>query len=161
MRGNDKVIEQLNAALSAELTAISQYIVHSEMQHDWGYHGLGNYIKKQAIDEMRHAEGLIERILFLEGTPNINVMPAAKIGANVKDQLANDLAAETEAVRAYNAAAKICADQNDHGTRDLFQKMVVDEEQHTDYLESQLGMIEQMGLPNYLAQQIGGAEGGA
>lgn len=160
MTGNEKIIEQLNAALKAELTAICQYIIHSEMCHNWGYHALGGNIKKQAIDEMRHAEGLIERILFLEGTPHLDVLPTPRIGASVKAQVENDLAAEVEAVRQYNAAAALCAGAGDNGSRSLFEKMVKDEEEHTDYLEAQLTMIEQMGIENFLAQQMRGpAEG--
>jgi bacterioferritin len=156
MRGNEKVIEQLNGALKAELGAILQYIVHSEMQNNWGYQKLGGYIKKQAIDEMRHAEGLIERILFLEGTPNVDVMPGPQIGGNVKAQLENDLAGELGAVRQYNAAVKICTDAGDNGSRELFEKMVGDEEGHANWLEGQLFMIDQTGLDNYLATQIHG-----
>ncbi len=159
MKGNEKVIAQLNAALSEELGAIMQYIVHSEMQHNWGYHKMGNYIKKQAIDEMRHAEGLIERILYLEGTPEVSVALKPAIGANMKSQLENDLAGESRAVKMYNEAVAICVAANDNGTRELFEGMVKDEEQHEDWLEAQLGMIEEVGLQNYLAQQMGGAEG--
>lgn len=154
MQGNQEVIDQLNAALKAELTAIMQYIVHAEMQHNWGYNRLGDYIKKQAIDEMRHAEGLIERILFLDGVPKVDVMMGPKVGANVKDQLSNDLAAETEAVQMYNAAVKICEQAKDNGSRALFEKMVTDEEQHADWLETQLHMVGEAGLENYLAQQM-------
>ena len=158
MRGNEKVIEQLNAALQAELSAIVQYIVHSEMLHNWGYHRLGAYIKKQAIDEMRHAEGVIERILFLEGAPKVDVMPAPKIGSNVKSQFENDLSGEVEAVGQYNAAVQICAGAGDNASRALFEKMVKDEEEHTDYLETQLQMIAEIGLDNYLAQHMHGGE---
>jgi len=154
MRGKDKVIAELNEALKAELTAIVQYIVHAEMCHNWGYDRLGGYIKKQAIDEMKHAEGLIERILFLDGTPRVDVMPTPKIGANVKAQLENDLAAEKEAVSQYNSAVAACAEAGDNASRALFEKMVSDEEKHTDYLESQLFMIGEVGFDNYLAQQI-------
>ncbi len=154
MRGNDKVIAQLNEALKAELTAIIQYIIHAEMCNNWGYDRLGGYTKKQAIDEMKHAEGLIERILFLYGTPRVDVMPTPKIGATVKAQLENDLAAEMEAVIQYNSAVAICAEAGDNASRALFEKMVADEEKHTDYLESQLFMIGEVGFDNYLAQQI-------
>lgn len=156
MRGNDNVIQQLNEALKAELTAIVQYIVHAEMCHNWGYDRLGGYIKKQAIDEMRHAEGLIERILFLEGTPKVDVMPTPRIGANVKAQLENDLAAELEAVSEYNSAVAACTEAGDSTSRALFEKMVKDEEEHTDFLEAQLFMIGEVGFDNYLAQQIHG-----
>jgi bacterioferritin len=154
MRGSEKVIQQLNDALKSELTAITQYMVHAEMLSNWGYRRLGGYIKKQAIDEMRHAEGLIERILFLDGIPHLDVMPTPKIGANVKAQFENDLAAELEAVKQYNAADGICRAEGDDGTRALFEKMVKDEESHADYLEAQLGIIAEAGVQNYLAQQI-------
>jgi bacterioferritin len=154
MRGNDKVIAELNAALSAELTAIVQYIVHAEMCDNWGYQRLGAYVKKQAIDEMRHAEGLIERILFFDSAPKVDIALAPKIGASVKAQLENDLRGELDAVKQYNSAARVCAEAGDNGSRELFEGMVKDEEEHTLYLESQLGMVKEMGLENYLAQQM-------
>lgn len=154
MRGNEKVIEQLNEALKAELTAIVQYIVHAEMCHNWGYKRFGNYIKKQAIDEMKHAEGLIERILFLDGTPKVDVMPTPRIGASVKAQIENDLAGELDAVKQYNNAVAVCTEAGDHGTRELFERMVTDEEEHSDFLEAQLFLIGETGLGNYLARQI-------
>jgi bacterioferritin len=154
MRGNEKVIHELNEALKAELTAIVQYIVHGEMQENWGYMKLGGYIKKQAIDEMRHAEELIERILFLDGTPKVDIMMAPTIGGNVKAQLENDLAGEVGAVKMYNASVKVCAEAGDNASRELFVKMVKDEEDHTDWLEAQLGIVRDTGLDNYLAQQI-------
>ena len=154
MQGSPKVIDELNKALQAELTAICQYMIHAEMCQNWGYGKLGAFIKKQAIDEMRHAEGLIERILFLDGTPHLDVLPTPKIGATVKAQLENDLAAETEAVRVYNQSARICVEQSDNATFALFEKMVTDEEQHADFLEAQLGMIAEIGIENYLAQQM-------
>ncbi len=157
MRGNDKVITHLNAALEHELGAICQYILHSEMCHNWGYHKLGAYIKKQAIDEMKHAEGLVERILFLEGEPKLAVVPPIHLGMSVQAQLENDLAGEIGAVRDYNEAVAACAAAGDNGTRELFEKMVKDEELHADFLEAQLGMVKDMGLPNYLAQQMDGA----
>ena len=158
MRGNDNVIQQLNEALKGELTAIAQYIVHAEMCHNWGYRRLGNYIKKQAIDEMKHAEKLIERILFLEGSPKMDVMPAPRIGASVQAQLENDLSAELGAVGQYNAAVQICVASADNGSRELFEAMVKDEEGHADFLEAQLSMVKEVGLANYLAQQIHAAE---
>ncbi len=158
MRGNQKVIEQLNEALKGELTAIVQYIVHSEMCHNWGYRRLGAYIKKQAIDEMKHAEGLIERILFLEGSPQVDAVPAPKIGASPKAQLENDLSAELAAVKQYNSAARVCAEAADNSSRKLFETMVKDEEEHADFLETQLSMIGEIGLDNYLSQQIHGEE---
>ena len=158
MLGNDKVIAQLNAALESELGAICQYILHSEMCHNWGYHKLGSYIKKQAIDEMKHAEGLVERILFLEGEPKLAVVPPIHLGMNVQAQLENDLAGETAAVKSYNEAVAVCSAAGDNGTSELFKKMVKDEEQHADFLEAQLGMVRDMGIANYLARQMNGAE---
>lgn len=154
MRGNEKVIDQLNAALSAELTAIVQYMVHSEMCENWGYERLGELFRKQAIGEMRHAEGLIERILFLDGVPKVNIMLAPNIGANVKAQLENDLKGELDAVRQYNAAAAVCVEAGDNGSRELFERMVKDEEGHVDLFEGELHQISEMGLENYLAQQM-------
>jgi len=154
MKGNENVLGELNKALAAELTAIVQYIVHAEMAHNWGYKTFGNYIKKQAIDEMRHAEGLIERILFLDGVPQVDLKLAPAIGPNVKRQIENDLAAEKEAVGQYNASVAVCAAAGDNGTRELFEKMVKDEEEHTDWLEAQLTMIAEMGIENYLSRQL-------
>ena len=128
------------------------------MCHNWGYDHLGGYVKKQAIDEMKHAEGLIERILFLDGTPKVDVMPTPKIGATVKAQLENDLAGELEAVSQYNSAVTICAQAGDNASRALFEKMVADEEKHTDFLEAQLFMIGEVGLDNYPAQQMHGGQ---
>ena len=157
MKGNQQVIAQLNEALKAELTAICQYILHSEMCHNWGYHALGSYIKKQAIDEMKHAEGLVERILFLDGVPHLDVLPTPKIGQSVKAQLENDLAAELEAIAMYNGAVKLCTGVGDNGTREQFEKMVKDEEQHADWLETQIQTVADIGIENYLSQQLQGA----
>ena len=157
MKGNDKVIAELNAALSSELMAIMQYMVHAEMLTNWGYQRYGGMIKKQAIDEMKHAEGLIERILYLDGVPNVHIKLDPKIGNDVKAQIENDLAAEMEAVAEYNNAVRVCTEAGDNGSRELFERMTIDEEQHVDFLEAQLDMIKQMGLPNYLAQQMKGA----
>ncbi len=159
MRGNDAVIAHLNSALASELGAICQYILHSEMCHNWGYHKLGAYIKKQAIDEMKHAESLVERILFLEGQPNLAVVPPIRLGMNVQAQLDNDLAAELEAVRAYNEAAAACVAAGDNGSRELFEKLVKDEEQHADFLESQISIVKDVGMANFLAQQMDGEAG--
>ncbi|HEU0140478.1 MAG: bacterioferritin [Bryobacteraceae bacterium] len=156
MRGNENVINELNAALRAELIAIVQYMVHAEMCHNWGYQRMGDYIRKQAIDEMRHAEHLIERILFLDGTPQVGIGLDPKIGDTVKAQLENDLAAELEAVQQYNHSVQVCRDAGDNGSRELFEAMVKDEEEHTDFLEAQRDLIAQTGYENYLAQQIKG-----
>jgi bacterioferritin len=154
MRGNEKVIEQLNAALSAELTAIVQYMVQAEMCHNWGYDRLGELTKKRAIEEMRHAEGLIERIIFLDGTPEVKVGLRPQIGANVKEHLEIDLKDEIEASEQYNNAAKICVAAADDGSRALFEKMIQDEERHVDFLEAQLHSIQEMGIANYLSEQL-------
>jgi bacterioferritin len=154
MRGNDQVIALLNQALKEELTAINQYFVHAEMNENWGYERLGKHIKKQSIDEMKHAEKLIERILFLDGIPVVSDAPAVKIGSTVKAQLENDLALELGAVPMYNAAMRSAAEAGDNGSRELFQELLEDEEGHVDWLETQLHMIHELGLDNYLAQQM-------
>jgi len=155
MRGKEKVIAQLQEALRAELTAISQYFIHAEMQENWGYHRLGGLIKKQSIDEMKHAEQVIERILFLDGTPKMGMGLKLGVGANVKAQLEADLALEVEAVAHYNAAIQVCVAEGDNTSRDLFERFLIDEERHIDFLEAQLTVIEQAGLQNYLARQMG------
>jgi bacterioferritin len=156
MKGNADVISELNAALSAELTAIVQYMVQAEMCHNWGYHRLGDYIKHQAFGEMKHAEGLIERILFLDGQPAVDIALKPKIAANVKGHLEDDLVDEKDAVRQYNRSVKVCADAGDNGSRDLFESMVKDEEEHTEQLEAKLQEIQDVGLPNWLSQQLKG-----
>ena len=154
MRGKDKVIARLNEALRAELTAISQYFLHAEMCENWGYHRIGKLIKKQSIDEMKHAEQVIERILFLEGTPNLGVGLSLKVGPTVKEQLESDLALEVEAVAQYNAAIRTCVEEADNTSRELFEKFLKDEEKHVDFLEAELHVIQEAGIENYLAQQI-------
>jgi bacterioferritin len=154
MRGDEKVIEQLNAALSAELTAIAQYMVQAEMCESWGYQRLAGLTKARAIQEMHHAEGLIERIIFLDGTPAINVPLTPKIGATVEQQLQFDYADEADAVRQYNVAAAICREGGDAGSKDLFERMIRDEESHADFLEAQLHSIREMGIGTYLSQQV-------
>jgi len=154
MRGDPKVIEQLNAALSAELTAIAQYMVQAEMCESWGYKRLAGLTKARAIAEMHHAEGLIERIIFLDGTPAINIPLTPKVGTTVQQQLEFDYADEEDAVRQYNDAARLCREAGDAGSKDLFEKMIQDEEGHADFLEQQLHSIKEMGIGAYLAQQL-------
>lgn len=156
MQGNPKVLAKLQEALKEELTAISQYFLHAEMCENWGYDKLGNYIKKQSIDEMKHAEELIERILFLDGTPNLTELMSLNVGQNVKGQLENDLKLEIGAVGMYNEAIKVCRDEGDNASRDLFEKLLKDEEQHVDWLEEQLHQINELGYERYLTQQIRG-----
>lgn len=154
MRGNDKVIAYLNEALKAELTAINQYFLHAEMMENWGYQRLADYTRKESIDEMRHAEALMERILFLDGMPQMSELFQLRIGQNIKSQLENDLALEMEAVPRLNAAIKTSVEAGDNTSRELFEKILTDEEHHIDWLEAQLYMIKEVGLDNYLAQQI-------
>jgi bacterioferritin len=153
MKGHDKIIAALNDYLADELTAINQYIVHSEMCANWGYGKLHDAIEKRAIAEMKHAEKLIGRILFLEGTPIVSELKKIHIGAKVDLQLKNDHQSETEAVQAYNDGIRLCAELGDNGTRELLEDNLADEEAHIDWLEAQLDQIEQMGLPNYLLSQ--------
>ncbi len=155
MKGNEKVIEKLNEMLAEELTAINQYMVHSEMCADWGYGGLHELIEKRAIQEMKHAEQIIGRILFLEGIPNVSILNEIHIGASVEKQLKSDWTAENEAVKLYNDAVRLARESNDQGTRQLFASILKDEEDHLDWIETQLEQIEQMGIQNYLAGQIG------
>lgn len=154
MRGNDKVITQLNDVLRAELIAISQYFLHAEMQEAWGFGKLGAFIKKQSIDEMKHAEKVIERILFLEGIPGLGMKLPLKTGANVKSQLESDLGLEHEAFEQYNAVIKICVDAGDNTSADLIRTLLGDEERHIDFLEAQLHLIHEIGIQNYLAKQM-------
>jgi bacterioferritin len=158
MRGNDQVIAQLNKALKEELTAINQYFLHAEMCHNWGYHKLGDYIRKQSIDEMKHAEELIERLLFLDATPKMDYMDLS-IGADVKQQLEADLKLELNAVEMYNAAVKVSREAGDDASRALFSKLLADEELHVDWLEAQLSQIKEMGYPQYLSNQTEGPKG--
>lgn len=158
MKGNPKVLAELNKALREELTAINQYFVHAEMCENWGYEKLANFIKKQSIGEMKHTEMLLHRILFLDGIPEMEPM-ALNIGKNVKEQLENDLKLEVSAVKAYNNAVKIAREAGDNGSRELLEKLLMDEEEHVDFLEAQLTLIEQMGYQNYLMTQVGEGEG--
>jgi bacterioferritin len=155
MRGNEKVIAELNEALREELTAINQYFIHAEMCHNWGYHKLGSYIRKQAIDEMKHAEVLIERILFLDGTPKMEYLDL-NIGQSVKDQIQADLKLEVNAVAMYNKAIQISRDALDDASRELFARLLKDEEQHVDWLEAQLHLIKEIGYERYLSNQAEG-----
>jgi len=154
MRGNEKVIQQLNAALSSELTAIVQYMTQSEMCQAWGYGRLGDLTKARAIEEMRHAEGLIERIIFLDSTPSVDVGLKPQLGSNVQQQMEINLKDEQDAVHQYNQAVRVCVEARDVGSKDLFDRMIQDEERHGDFLEAQLHCIKEIGIANYLAQQL-------
>jgi bacterioferritin len=154
MKGNPKVIIELNAALKEELTAINQYFLHAEMCENWKYDKLGAFIKKQSIDEMKHAEILIERILFLDGTPSLTELLHINIGQNVKEQIESDLQLELNAVAMYNASIQIARDEGDNASRELFERLLKDEEGHVDWLEAQLHQIQEIGYERYLSQQI-------
>jgi bacterioferritin len=155
MKGNEKIIAILNDFLADELTAVNQYIVHSEMCANWGYGKLHAAIEKRAIDEMKHAEKLIARILFLEGTPVVSELKKIKIGATVDGQLKNDWKAESGAIKAYNDGIRLCLELGDNGSRELIDANLTDEETHLDWLEAQQDQISQMGLQNYLLGQTG------
>ena len=154
MKGNDKIIEKLNALLADELTAVNQYIVQSEMCANWGYKRLHEAIEKRAIEEMKHAEKLIARILFFEGLPIVSSLNKINIGAQVEDHHANDWAAEEGAIKAYNDGIRLAVEIGDNGTRELFESILTDEEDHIDCNEAQLDQIKQMGIQNYLVEQI-------
>jgi len=153
MKGDAKVLKTLNALLAEELTAINQYMVHSEMCDNWGYERLHKAIEKQAVEEMHHAESLIARILFLEGLPIVSKLNPIRIGKDVKAMVTADYDAEVMAVKSYNEAIKLATAVRDDGTRDLLTKILHDEEAHVDWNEQQRDQIQQMGLENYLANQ--------
>jgi bacterioferritin len=154
MKGNAKVLAELNKALREELTAINQYFLHAEMCENWGYHKLSEYIKKQSIGEMKHAEVLIERILFLDGSPSM--MPLElNVGGTVKGMLESDLALEVSAVKQYNDAVAVATKEGDNGSRDLLVKLLKDEEDHVDFLEAQMHQIKELGYERYLSMQMG------
>jgi bacterioferritin len=154
MKGNDRIIEKLNDLLADELTAINQYMVHSEMCENWGYERLHEKDEKRAMTEMSHAEKLIERILFLEGMPVVSVLKKISIGKDVEAQHRNDRAAEEDAIASYNDGIRLAVEIGDNGSRELLESILRDEEDHIDWLEAQLDQIEQMGIQNYLVEQI-------
>jgi bacterioferritin len=155
MKGNAQLIKTLNGLLADELAAISQYMVHAEMVENWGYEKLAKLIKARAITEMKHAEKLIERMLFLEGTPIVSKLSDIHIGADVPKQFDNDYGAEIGAVKAYNAAIKIAQDVSDNATKEILDSILKDEDSHVDEIETQQDQIKQMGLPQYLSRQVG------
>jgi len=154
MRGDAKVIAVLQEVLKAELTAINQYFLHAEMCENWGYEKLAAQTRAESIEEMTHAEKLIERILLLDGTPNMSDYFKIVVGADVQAQFSNDLNVEYDAVKRLNEGIRLCVAAGDNGSRELLQRILVDEEHHIDYLEAQLHAIKEIGLPNYLAQQL-------
>jgi bacterioferritin len=158
MKGDESLIKVLNELLADELTAISQYMVHSEMCDNWGYEKLHKAIEKQAIDEMHHAEWLIQRILFLEGMPVVSRLKEMRIGTSVPEMVLNDQEAELGAVRAYNAGIQLAGEVSDQSTADLLTTILKMEEGHHDWAKKQRSQIDQMGLENYLSTQAGGEE---
>jgi bacterioferritin len=155
MKGNEKIFALLNALLADEITATNQYILHSEMCANWGYEKLHDSIEKRAIEEMKHAEKLIARIIFLEGMPVVSKLNEIHVGPDVLKQLKNDWDAEQGAILAYNNGIRLAMEVGDNGTRVLLDSIIQDEENHIDWLEAQLDQIDQMGLQNYLVEQVG------
>ena len=155
MKGNDELIEVLNELLADELTAINQYIVHAEMCEDWGYIELYNGFKKRSFEEMKHAESLIARILFLGGIPEVSKLLQMHIGATVDKMIVNDHLSEIDAIAAYNKAIKLAAEVGDNATKDFLQGILNDEDKHVDELEELMDQLEQMTLPIFLATKIG------
>jgi len=155
MKGHDEIIELLNDVLTGELTAINQYFLHAKMCDNWGYKRLGSHIRDESIDEMKHAEVLVDRVLYLEGIPNMQRLSPMRIGETVVEQFGNDLAVEVAALERLNNGVALCARLGDNGTRELLENILVDEEGHVDWLETQLETIRQIGVENYLAQQLG------
>ena len=153
MKGSKKLLLVLNSLLADELTAVNQYMVHSEMCENWGYNKLHTAIRKQAMDEMHHAEWLIERIIFFEGAPTVSKLNPIRIGKTVSEMISNDDKDELEAVRAYNEAIKLAREVDDQGSVDLLTKILKMEEGHVDWAEIQQAQIEQMGMENYLVNQ--------
>lgn len=156
MQGDPAIIEVLNEVLTAELTAVNQYWVHYRMLDNWGLQRLAARAREESIDEMKDADRIIERILFLDGVPNMQRLNPVRVGETVPEQLASDLAVEQAAVERYNRGIALCVEKGDNGTRHLFEKHLVDEEEHLDWIEAQLGLIETLGLERYLAQQLHG-----
>jgi bacterioferritin len=155
MKGHEEILKVLNKLLAEELTAINQYMVHSEMAEDWGYGEFHEETEKRAIDEMKHAEKLIGRILFLEGIPIVSELNKLYIGSTIEKSLQNDRMSEDDAIKSYNDAINLCAQLKDNGTKDLLESILKEEEDHIDWLEEQLDQVEQMGLQNYLLRQAG------
>ncbi len=154
MKGHADVLTLLNEVLTAELTAINQYFIHAKMLSNWGYKHLASYVRHESIDEMKHAETLIDRILFLDGIPNLQRLGKVNVGETPVEQFRNDLAFEYDAVKRLNDGIKVCRDLGDNGSRDLLEKILVAEEEHVDWLETQLELVKQLGEAQYLAQQV-------
>jgi len=158
MKGDPQVIDALNRALTVELTAINQYFCQAKMCKNWGYTKLAAKHYEESMGEMKHAEKLIDRILFLEGTPEIARYDVIRVGTDVKEQFENDLKLEMSGVNHYNATVDLCVKLKDNGTRELIAPILVESEEHVDWLETQLGLIQSVGLQNYLTEQMGTEE---
>jgi len=158
MKGDPQVIDALNRALTIELTAINQYFCQAKMCQNWGFLKLGKKHYEESMGEMKHAEKLIDRILFLDGVPEIARYDVIRVGGDVKEQFENDLVLEMGGVKQYNAAIDLCSKLKDHGTRELIEPILVESEEHVDWLETQLGLIQAVGLQNYLTEQMGSGE---
>jgi bacterioferritin len=154
VQGNAEIIGLLNDVLTGELTAINQYFIHAKMQANWGYDRLADASRAESIDEMKHAEKVIERILYFDGTPNMQRLSPVRVGETPAEQLRLDLELEQEAIPRLNAAVAAAVAAGDNGSRELLESILVDEEEHADWLETQLGLIAQLGEANYLAQQL-------
>jgi bacterioferritin len=154
VKGDTRVIALLNEVLTGELTAINQYFLHARMCGNWGYQHLEEHIRKESIDEMKHADMLIERVLFLDGLPNLQKLGMLAIGTTVVEMLANDLAVEQVAIPLLNRGIQLCREAGDNGSEDLLARILISEEAHVDWLEAQLELIRQVGQQNYLSQQI-------
>ncbi|MFO0659235.1 MAG: bacterioferritin [Polyangiaceae bacterium] len=154
MKGNPQIIDVLNEVLTAELTAINQYFLHAKMLKNWGYRALASYTQKESIGEMKHADAVIDRILFLEGLPNLQRLGKLAIGETVKEQFENDLALEFDAVKRLRTGIKLCREELDNGTESLLIDILKSEEEHIDWIETQLELIKQLGETAYLAEQI-------
>ncbi|NRA68003.1 MAG: bacterioferritin [Pseudobacteriovorax sp.] len=157
MKGSVKVIEALNDVLKGELTAINQYFLHARICKDWGYDKIADFVYHESIDEMKHAQVVIDRILFLEGLPNLQDLGHLRIGQTVKEQLENDLQFEVEAIDRLKSAIKVCFDEVDHASREILEKILADEEHHMDWIETQLSLMKDLGETAYLAEQIHGS----
>ena len=154
MHGDRRIIELLNDVLTGELTAVNQYFVHAKMCDNWGYRRLGEKVREESIEEMKHAEELVERILYLEGVPNLQRLGTLRVGETVQEQFESDLGVEREALSRLGDGIALCLAKGDHGSRDLLESILGDEEEHVDWLETQLETIRQIGIEHYLAQQL-------
>ena len=156
MKGEPKIIELLNEVLTGELTAINQYFLHARMCKHWGYKVIAEKMYKESIEEMKHASVLMDRVLFLEGLPNLQRLGKLRIGETVPEQLEADLALEMEAIPKLRSGIKLCSDLHDHGTRDILEQILESEEEHVDWIETQLSLIKELGRENYLAEHLHG-----